>query len=94
MTTRQGGRENQLPRSNGLATHEHHRLSTLSIPLHQLILCSDFILSSDAFFPPVAFDCLALPPACCIADDGYCDVEEAEAELCCRHDVAFHTAAI
>jgi hypothetical protein len=66
---------------------------TVLIPLHQLIVCSDFILSSDAFFPPVAFDCLGLPPACCVAEYGYCDVEEAEAELCCGHDVAFPIAA-
>jgi hypothetical protein len=55
---------------------------TLLIPQRQLIL------SSGAFFPPVAFDCLALPPACCVPDRGHCDVEEAEAELCCGHDDA------
>ena len=52
------------------------------MPLHQLILFS------GAFFPPVAFGCLALPPACCVPDQGHCDVEEAEAELCCSHNVA------
>jgi hypothetical protein len=51
----QGGR-NQLLRSNGLATHGHHRLLTLLTPLPQLILCS------AALLPPLAFDCLALPP--------------------------------
>jgi hypothetical protein len=53
-----------------LATHQH-----LLIPLHQLIL------SSGALFPPVAFDCPALPPACCVPDHGHSDIEEAEAEL-------------
>jgi hypothetical protein len=86
--------KNELLRSNGLARHEHHRLFTLSILLRQLILCSDFILSSDAFFPPVAFDCLALPRACCVEDHRHREVKEAEAELCCRHDVAFPIAAL
>ena len=65
----------------GLARHEYLRLLTLSISLHQLILCS------GAFFLSVAFDRLALPPACRVEDYGHCDVEEAEAELCCGHDV-------
>ena len=71
----------------GLATQEHLRLLTLLVPLHQLILCS------GAFLPPVAFDCLDLPPACCVAEYGHCDVKEAEAELCCGHDVASPIAA-
>jgi hypothetical protein len=70
-----------------VATHEHLWLVTLLIPLHQLIL------SSGAFLPPVAFDCLALPPACCVPDHGHCDVDEAEAELCCGHDVGFPVPA-
>jgi hypothetical protein len=70
-----------------LATYRHHRLLTLLTPLHQLML-HQLILSSGAFFPPVAFDCLSLPPARCVADHAHCDVEEAEAELCCGHDVA------
>jgi hypothetical protein len=74
-----GKRENQLLRSKGLAMHEHLRLVTLLIPL---------------LFPPIAFDCLALPPACCVADHRHCDVEEAEAELCCGHDVPFPAAAL
>jgi hypothetical protein len=43
------------------------------IPLHQLILCS------GAFFLSVAFDRLGLPPACCVANHGHFDVEDAEA---------------
>jgi hypothetical protein len=79
----QGGR-NQLLRSNGLATHGHHRLLTLLTPLPQFILCS------AALLPPLAFDCLALPPACYVEDHGHRDVQEAEAELCRCHDAAFH----
>jgi len=71
-----------------MATHERSRLVTPLIPRHQLILCS------SAFFLSIAFDRLGLPPACCVADHGHCDVEEAEAELCCGHVVAFHTAAL
>jgi hypothetical protein len=70
------------------STHEHPRFLTLLIALHQLILCS------GAFLPPVAFDCLRLPPACCVEDHGHRDVKEAEAELCCRHDVPFPIAAL
>jgi hypothetical protein len=73
----------QLLRSNGLATHRHHWLFTRLNPLHQLILCS------AALFPPLAFDCPALPPTCCIEDHSHRDVEDGEAKLCCRHDVAF-----
>jgi hypothetical protein len=83
------GGKDQLLRSNGLATYRHHRLLTLLTPLHQLML-HQLILCSAAFFRPVAFDCLALPPACCVEDHGHRDVKEGEAELCCRHDVAFH----
>jgi hypothetical protein len=72
----------------GLATQEHVRLLALLIPLHQLIL------RSGAFFPPVAFDCLGLPPARCVANHRDCDIEEAEAELCCGHDLAFPNAAL
>jgi hypothetical protein len=83
----------------GLATHEHLQPMTLLILLHpwscqgarsshRLIPPYLLILSSGAFLPPVAFDCLALPPACCVPDQGHCDVEEAEAELCCGHNVA------
>ena len=71
-----------------MATHERSRLVTPLIPLHQLSLCS------GAFFPSIAFDRLGLPPACCVADHGHCDVEEAEAELCCGHVIAFRTAAL
>jgi hypothetical protein len=71
------------------ATHEHLRLLTLLTPSHQLILCSGTLL------PPVAFHRLALPPACCVADHGHSDdAEEAEAELCCGHDVPFPIAAL
>ena len=70
------------------STHEHPRFLTLLIALHQLILCS------GAFLPPVAFDCLALPPACCVEDHCHRDVKEGEAELCCRHDVPFPIAAL
>jgi hypothetical protein len=87
------GRSSQLPqhtllRSKGLATHEQLRLSSVLILLHQSIL------RSGAFFPPLAFKCLSLPPARCVADHRHCDVEEAEAELCGGHDVSFPTAAL
>ena len=88
------GGKDQLPRSNRLARYGHHRLLTRLTPLHQLILCSDFILSSDAFFPPVAFDCLALPPTCCIEEHSHRDVKDGEAELCCGHDVPSPIAAL
>jgi hypothetical protein len=71
-----------------MATQEHSRLLTPLIPLHQLILCS------GAFFLSVAFDHFGLPPACRVADYSHCDVKEAEAELCCGHDVAFRNAAL
>src|SRR5688572_24773959 len=67
----------------------HHRPMALLTPLHQLILSSGLILCRGAFFPPVAFDCLALPPACCVEEHRHRDVKDGEAELCCRHDVAF-----
>jgi hypothetical protein len=85
--------KNQLPRSNRLARYGHHRLLTRLTPLHQLML-HQLILCS-AFFPPVAFHRLALPPACCVADHGHSDdAEEAEAELCCGHDAPFPIAAL
>ena len=83
----QVGRESSIAFEE-LATHEHLQPMTLLILLHQLIL------SSGAFFPPIAFECLPLPPACCVPDRGHCDVEEAEAELCCGHDVAFPITAL
>jgi hypothetical protein len=78
---------NSLLRSEGWRGRSTSGSWALLIPLHQLILCS------GAFFPPVAFDCLGLPPACGVAEYGHCDVKEAEAELCCGHDVAFPIAA-
>jgi hypothetical protein len=81
---------NQLPRSNRLARYGHRRLLTRLTPLHQLML-HQLILCSAAFFPPIAFDCLALPPTCCIEEHSHRDVKDGEAELCSRHDVAFPT---
>jgi hypothetical protein len=50
---------NSLLRSEGWRGRSTSGSWALLIPLHQLILCS------GAFFPPVAFDCLGLPPASC-----------------------------
>jgi hypothetical protein len=82
-----------LRHSNGLATWHHriltllHRFLTLLTLLHQFILCSDFILCG-AFFPPLAFDRRALPPARCVPNQSRSDEEQADAiQLCCRHDV-------
>jgi hypothetical protein len=88
---KRGPRFGTLQRSNGLATYGHHRPMTLLTPLRQLILCSGLILCRGTFLPPVAFDCLALPPACCVEEHSHRDVKDGEAELCCRHGVAFPT---
>jgi hypothetical protein len=87
------GGKDQLPRSNRLARYGHHRLLTRLTPLHQLML-HQLILCCGAFFPPIAFDCLALPPTCCIEEHSHRDVKDGEAELCSRHYVAFPIAAL